>query len=116
MGGDRTATGTTWTARVETIVARIPPGRVMTYGMLATAAGRPGAARHAGLVAACATSPGLPWHRVVRAGGALAWTTAEGDAWQRDALAAEGVTFTPSGRIAGFDRRAWWPDGGPHLD
>lgn len=49
---------------------RIPYGRVATYGMLALAVGRPGAARAVG--AACRSNPvGLvvPCHRVVAAGG-----------------------------------------------
>lgn len=61
--------GTAFTRRVLAILARIPPGRVLTYGDLARLAGRPGAARAAGNIMRTASIPGLPYHRVVAAGG-----------------------------------------------
>ena len=54
-------------------VASIPPGRVATYGEVAEAAGLPGCARLVGRV--LRTLPdgsGIPWHRVVAAGGRIA--------------------------------------------
>ena len=60
---------TVFTRRVLAILARIPPGRVLTYGDLARLAGRPGAARAAGNIMRTASIPGLPYHRVVAAGG-----------------------------------------------
>jgi methylated-DNA-protein-cysteine methyltransferase-like protein len=56
------------------VVARIPRGRVSTYGDVARAAGLPGRARLAGY-ALKHTPPGLelPWHRVVGAGGKIAF-------------------------------------------
>jgi O-6-methylguanine DNA methyltransferase len=60
---------TAFTRRVLAILARIPPGRVITYGDLARLAGRPGAARAAGNIMRTASVPGLPYHRVVAAGG-----------------------------------------------
>ena len=60
---------TQFTRRVLAILARIPPGRVLTYGDLARLAGRPGAARAAGNIMRTASIPGLPYHRVVAAGG-----------------------------------------------
>lgn len=53
------------------MVSRIPPGRVCTYGDVAALAGAPGAARAAGSVLARADRPGLPYHRVIAAGGCL---------------------------------------------
>ena len=97
-----------WQAQAEAVVASIPSGRVMTYGGLAAACGHPGAARMAGLIARMGT-PGLPWHRVVRAGGLLAWTSEHGDAWQREALADEGVPVSSSGRVTDFATRCWAP-------
>lgn len=47
----------------------IPPGRVATYGDVAAIAGRPGAARAVGNIMRLARIPGLPYHRVVAAGG-----------------------------------------------
>lgn len=54
------------------VVARIPRGRVSTYGDVARAAGLPGRARLAGY--ALRHMPDgleLPWHRVVGAGGKI---------------------------------------------
>ena len=54
--------------RVYALVARIPPGRVSTYGMIARQLGVPRAARTVGW--AMHNCPeGLPWHRVVAASG-----------------------------------------------
>jgi O-6-methylguanine DNA methyltransferase len=88
------------------IVARIPPGRVTTYGDVAALAGRPGAARAVGNVMARATDPGVPYHRVVAAGGALGGYSEL--AIKRALLAAEGLEVTAT-RVRRFpDVR--WPD------
>jgi methylated-DNA-protein-cysteine methyltransferase-like protein len=50
-------------------VARIPKGKVATYGQIAEASGHPGAARQ--VVWALNTSHGAPWHRVLGAGGRI---------------------------------------------
>ncbi len=59
------------------VVARIPRGRVSTYGDVARAAGLPGRARLAGY-ALKRTPDGLelPWHRVVGAGGKIVFPPA----------------------------------------
>jgi methylated-DNA-protein-cysteine methyltransferase-like protein len=71
-------------------IRKIPRGKVSTYGAVARAAGYPGAARQ--VVRVLRTSFGLPWQRVLGAGGAIKLT---GDAAfeQRFRLQAEGVTF-----------------------
>jgi len=54
------------------MVKKIPRGRVMTYGQLAKALRLSGGARTAGrAMAACPSGAGVPWHRVVGAGGKL---------------------------------------------
>ncbi|WP_457556293.1 methylated-DNA--[protein]-cysteine S-methyltransferase [Candidatus Pyrohabitans sp.] len=71
----------------------VPPGRVVTYGMLASAAGYPGAARAVGRV--MAKNPYavvVPCHRVVRSDlhpGSYAYGTGV----KRRLLLAEGVRF-----------------------
>ncbi|MEZ5319896.1 MAG: MGMT family protein [Vicinamibacterales bacterium] len=55
--------------RVLQLLGRVPPGLVITYGGLARLAGRPGAARAVGNIMRRATVPGLPYHRVIAAGG-----------------------------------------------
>jgi len=60
-----------WEA-VYGLVQQIPRGRVMTYGQLAKALGLRGGARLAGYaMAACPNGRGIPWHRVVGAGGRI---------------------------------------------
>src|SRR3954467_13577433 len=56
---------------VLTVVRRIPVGRVATYGDIAEAAGRPGAARAVGNIMRTCGRPDVPCHRVVAAGGKL---------------------------------------------
>ncbi len=90
--------------KVLTLVSRIPVGRVTTYGDVATLAGRPGAARAVGNILREADRPGLPYHRVVAAGGRLGGYSSR--ALKRSLLAAEGLTVTP-GRVVGFARIRW---------
>ena len=56
------------------VVCAIPRGRVSTYGAVARAAGLPGRARQAGFALRVAPEAlNLPWHRVVGAGGHIAF-------------------------------------------
>ena len=72
-------------------VRRVPRGKVATYGDIAYAAGYPGAARQVAW-ALHADSAGLPWHRIVGAGGTILLTGEPGFE-QRMRLQAEGVGF-----------------------
>jgi len=66
------AGGTPFQRAVWRELRRIPPGEVRSYGELARALGRPGAARAVG--GACARNPVallVPCHRAVGTGGAL---------------------------------------------
>ena len=53
------------------VVRRIPPGRVATYGDIATLAGAPRAARAVGTVMRKCRDPRVPCHRVIGANGGL---------------------------------------------
>jgi methylated-DNA-protein-cysteine methyltransferase-like protein len=75
-------------------VARIPRGQVATYGAVAEAAGYPGAARQVAW-ALHNNSAGLPWHRVLGAGGRIRLPGA-GGLEQRLRLEQEGVSFSGS--------------------
>ena len=70
---------------------KIPKGKVATYGSVATAAGHPGAARQ--VVWALRATSGLPWHRVVGAGGRILLPGPHGME-QRMRLELEGVRFS----------------------
>jgi len=75
---------------IERVIRSIPRGKVLTYGGVARAAGFPGAARQ--VVAILRRSFGLPWQRVLGAGGAI---KLQGDSAveQRLRLESEGVRF-----------------------
>jgi O-6-methylguanine DNA methyltransferase len=90
--------------KVLTVVSRIPPGRVATYGDVARLAGRPGAARAVGNILREAGRPGLPYHRVIAAGGKLGGYSSL--ALKRSLLAAEGLTVAPR-RVVGFTKVRW---------
>ena len=56
-------------ARMEALIRKIPRGKVSTYGTIAKAAGYPGYARQVAWT--LHRSVGLPWHRVLGAGGEI---------------------------------------------
>lgn len=55
--------------KVRAVVRRIKKGKTMTYGQVAKAAGRPGAARGVGYIMSMNYDDTVPCHRVVRADG-----------------------------------------------
>jgi methylated-DNA-protein-cysteine methyltransferase-like protein len=71
-------------------IRKIPRGKVASYGQVAAAAGFPRAARQ--VARALQAYRGLPWHRVLGAGGAIR-VRGEDALEQRLRLAMEGVTF-----------------------
>jgi methylated-DNA-protein-cysteine methyltransferase-like protein len=82
------------------VVCAIPRGRVSTYGAVARAAGLPRRARLAGFALRVAPSElNLPWHRVVGAGGRIAFPKGSREhKEQSKRLGAEGITVT-GGRV-----------------
>jgi methylated-DNA-protein-cysteine methyltransferase-like protein len=77
-------------ARIASAIRSIPRGKVSSYGAVARAAGYPGYARQVAQV--MKRYVGLPWHRVLGAGGVI---KVPGDYAidQRMRLQAEGVAF-----------------------
>jgi methylated-DNA-protein-cysteine methyltransferase-like protein len=75
---------------IATVIRRIPRGRVSTYGAVALAAGYPRCARHVSKV--LNHVPGLPWQRVLGAGGRIS-LPGEFGFEQRFLLESEGVRF-----------------------
>ena len=98
----------TFYEQVYAIVAKIPAGKVVTYGDIAKMLGRPRAARFVGyaMTASCETDD-LPWHRVTFANGKL-WNN-EWEAVQRNLLTNEGVGFTKDGNID-VEKYRWKPE------
>jgi methylated-DNA-protein-cysteine methyltransferase-like protein len=79
---------------VYQLVKKIPRGRVTTYGEIARALRLRGGARTAGhAMAACPSGRGIPWHRVVGAGGKLLIREPYGSL-QRKMLGSEGVAMS----------------------
>ena len=91
--------------RVLTVVRRIPPGRVATYGDVAAMAGHPRAARAVGNIMRDCRRPDVPCHRVIAAGGRLGGYGGS-EALKRALLAAEGVVVAGS-RVRELERVSW---------
>jgi O-6-methylguanine DNA methyltransferase len=93
--------------RVLSVVRRIPPGRVATYGDVAALAGRPRAARAVGNVMRGCGRPDVPCHRVIAAGGRLGGYGGR-ELLKRALLVAEGVLVAGS-RVRELERVRWRP-------
>lgn len=87
--------------QVYDLVAKIPPGKVMTYGQIGVCLGGFYSGRTVGFAMRAAPAErNLPCHRVVNKQGEMAPGLIFGGADnQRRTLADEGVTFLPDGRI-----------------
>ena len=98
-------------ARIYAVVRRIPRGKVATYGQVADLAGMHGSARLVGYALHASNEHhGLPWHRVLAAGGRLSLVKLDPDAamTQRIRLEHEGVRFTARG-TADLAAHLWAP-------
>jgi methylated-DNA-protein-cysteine methyltransferase-like protein len=87
----KTMVSETRTMNIRATIMKIPRGHVSSYGAIACAAGIPNGARL--VVRTLGQSHGLPWHRVVAAGGRIA-IPGEGGLDQRFRLEMEGVKFS----------------------
>ncbi len=103
-------------ARILAAVRAIPRGHVAGYGEVAARAGLPGRARLAARVLSENDDPTLPWHRVLRADGRIAFAPGSRE-WREQArrLRGEGVDVR-DGRVARrartLDAALWRPDAG----
>ena len=91
--------------RVLSVVRRIPPGRVSTYGDVAAAAGRPRAARAVGNIMRACTARDVPCHRVIAAAGGLGGYGGRLE-MKRALLRAEGVLVSGT-KVRDFAARRW---------
>lgn len=101
--------------RILSAVRAIPQGQVAGYGEIAARAGLPGRARLAARVLSENTDPGLPWHRVLRSDGRIAFPADSAHyAEQCQRLRSEGVSVV-AGRVRGVrattsvDQHLWGP-------
>lgn len=81
----------TFTERVYDIVAKIPKGRVMTYGEVAKKIGSPRSSRAVGTALSKNYNPKIPCHRVIRSDGALGSYNRGGISAKKKLLTAEGA-------------------------
>lgn len=88
-------------AKIYRVVMKIPEGKVATYGQIARIAGFPGRARQVGYALhALPENSGVPWFRVVNSKGEVSFPlNSEGYTMQLGILEAEGIIFSPGGKI-----------------
>ena len=89
--------------RIYAVVARVPRGRVVTYGQVAALAGLPRQARLVGYAMhGLPDGSTLPWHRVINAQGKVSVRSFTGpsEGLQRHLLEGEGVTFDDKERVS----------------
>ena len=88
--------------KVYRAVSLIPPGKVATYGQIATYLGSPKVARHVGwaLASLMTKSHDVPWHRVINSRGYISGRGQSIRAQlQQNLLEVEGIVFSPQGRV-----------------
>lgn len=85
---------TSFSQKVYEVTAKIPSGKVLTYGQIATLSGSPNAARAVGM---CMRNNSdikrVPCHRVVAANGKLTGYAFGGILKKKELLEKEGVCF-----------------------
>lgn len=99
--------------RIWAVAARIPRGRVATYGQLIALAGRPGQPRLAGYALhRLPEGSTVPWHRVINATGRISMRSGifpgGEESLQTVLLRKEGIRFDAQGRID-LPRYQWEP-------
>lgn len=96
--------------KIHRLVKRIPKGRVMTYGQIASVLGDGFTARSVGHAMKLCDTEAVPWHRVINSKGACSTgrITIPVDL-QRRMLEAEGVIFSGKGRCD-LATYLWEPD------
>ena len=101
--------------RILAAVRAIAPGDVAGYGEVARRSGLPGRARLVARILSAGDEPGLPWHRVLRSDGRIAFPPGSaGFDEQVQRLRAEGVVVD-GGRVRGqraaatLDETLWGP-------
>jgi methylated-DNA-protein-cysteine methyltransferase-like protein len=99
------------------VVSRIPRGKVTTYGSVAARAGFVRQARLVGKVlSGLPVGSRVPWHRVVAAGGRIAFPAGSvARARQLEKLAREGIEASRAGRVD-LKRHGWSAAGERDLD
>jgi len=86
--------------QVKQLIKAIPPGKVATYGQIASHAGNSRASRQvAWILHSCSEKDGLPWHRVINSKGHLSLPPQGGYEVQKKLLELEGIKFKENDSI-----------------
>jgi methylated-DNA-protein-cysteine methyltransferase-like protein len=95
------------TLRIRDIFARIPRGKVISYGAAAAFAELPNGARQVVRVLhSSAEKENLPWHRLIRKDGSIALPAGSGRELQKALLEEEGVKVSKDGKVD-MERFGW---------
>ncbi len=102
--------------KVFAVIRAVPRGQVAGYGEIARRAGLPGRARMVARLLAENEDPELPWHRILRSDGRIAFPIDHAQfTEQQQRLRAEGVLVV-NGRVQGqkaaatLDEMLWAPN------
>lgn len=95
--------------RVWKLIARVPRGRVTTYGQLSELIGHRLTPVGIGWAIRAAPEDAVAWHRVVAAKGRISTDRAH-PGLQREMLESEGVRFDSEGAVD-LARHGWKPKG-----
>jgi methylated-DNA-protein-cysteine methyltransferase-like protein len=96
-----------FTERAKILIARIPRGKVATYGQISVLAGSSTGSRQvARILHSCSEKDHLPWHRVINSRGGISLPRGRGYEIQREKLTGEGIVFED---VVDLKRYLWHP-------
>ena len=102
--------------RIWLTVCKVPAGKVASYGQIADLAGLPGRARLVGKALGYAPSKmKVPWYRILRSNGQLAFTAGTQEAERQKGLLQEEGVVVLNNRVK-MKQFAWTPELGELLD
>jgi methylated-DNA-protein-cysteine methyltransferase-like protein len=99
-----------FTKKVIALALSIPPGRVVTYGQLAVAAGgHPMLAQMiTHILGKSSVADKIPWHRIVYASGKI-WSDPKFDKIRKKLYNAEGIKLDKNNKIIDFEKLIYLP-------
>ena len=107
--------------KILAAIRAVPRGQIAGYGEIARRAGLPGRARLVARILSQNQDPALPWHRILRSDGRIAFASDHASfTEQQQRLRAEGVVIK-NGRVMGqkaaasLDELVWAPPLRPAL-
>ncbi|TQV85374.1 MGMT family protein [Aliikangiella coralliicola] len=102
--------------RIWRTVCKVPAGKVASYGQIADLAGLPGRARLVGKALGYAPKNlKVPWYRILRSSGQLAFTAGSQEAERQKGLLQEEGVVVLNNRVK-LKQFGWQPELGELLD